>query len=148
MKQPLFVIVQVTNDTVSLPDSTAAANACHTNTAEAPPSEVAVPRAKETEGNEAEEEDEENNGEVPNDVKPEESNIQDGAVLPTERTQQKPPYSYAQLIVQALLAARDRRQTLSSIYSFIADMYPYYKLGEKGWKVCSCGWDQEILRVK
>ena len=48
----------------------------------------------------------------------------------------KPPYSYAQLIVQALLASTDHRQTLSGIYSFISDKYPYYKIDEKGWKVC------------
>ncbi len=47
----------------------------------------------------------------------------------------KPPYSYAQLIVQALLASPDHRQTLSGIYSFISDKYPYYKIDEKGWKV-------------
>ena len=53
----------------------------------------------------------------------------------SEKNQQKPPFSYAQLIVQALLAAKDHRQTLSSIYSFISDMYPYYKMEDKGWKV-------------
>ncbi len=47
----------------------------------------------------------------------------------------KPPYSYAQLIVQALLASKDRKQTLSNIYQFISDRYPYYKLEDKGWKV-------------
>lgn len=52
-----------------------------------------------------------------------------------ERSQQKPPYSYAQLIVQALLASKDRRQTLSNIYGFISEKYPYYKLEDKGWKV-------------
>ena len=51
----------------------------------------------------------------------------------------KPPYSYAQLIVQALLAPRDHRQTLSGIYNFIAEKYPFYKLEDKGWKVlCLC----------
>ena len=49
----------------------------------------------------------------------------------------KPPYSYAQLIVQALLASNDHRQTLSGIYSFISDKYPYYKMEDKGWKVRS-----------
>lgn len=47
----------------------------------------------------------------------------------------KPPYSYAQLIVQALLASGDHRQTLSGIYSFISSKYSYYKLEDKGWKV-------------
>ncbi len=86
-----------------------------------------------------------NNGEVPNDVmatdKPAEAgergNAEEGADAVADRNQQKPPFSYAQLIVQALLASKDRRQTLSSIYTFIAEMYPYYKLEEKGWKVCS-----------
>ncbi len=52
-----------------------------------------------------------------------------------EDTTVKPPYSYAQLIVQALLASSDHRQTLSGIYAFISDKYPYYKIDEKGWKV-------------
>lgn len=47
---------------------------------------------------------------------------------------QKPAYSYAQLIVQALLGSKDRRQTLSGIYKFISTNYPYYKIGDKGWK--------------
>uniref|UniRef100_A0A1X7SG41 Fork-head domain-containing protein n=2 Tax=Amphimedon queenslandica TaxID=400682 RepID=A0A1X7SG41_AMPQE len=46
----------------------------------------------------------------------------------------KPPFSYAQLIVQALLASSDRKQTLSNIYQFISDKYPYYRLEDKGWK--------------
>ena len=54
----------------------------------------------------------------------------------------KPPYSYAQLIVQALLGAKDHRQTLSGIYNFISEKYPFYRLDEKGWKVresvCAC----------
>ena len=103
-------------------------------------------RVQEEEGEEVEE-DEENNGEVHNDImtsKPEESGSQDSSVTPAERTQQKPPYSYAQLIVQALLAANDRRQTLSSIYTFISAMYPYYKLGDKGWKVCVAGFCMSI----
>ena len=56
----------------------------------------------------------------------------------------KPPYSYAQLIVQALLGAKDHRQTLSGIYNFISEKYPFYRLDEKGWKVresvCVCVW--------
>lgn len=51
----------------------------------------------------------------------------------------KPPYSYAQLIVQALLAPKDHRQTLSGIYNFIAEKYPFYKLEDKGWKVVGNG---------
>lgn len=57
----------------------------------------------------------------------------------------KPPYSYAQLIVQALLAPKDRRQTLSGIYNFIAEKYPFYKLEDKGWKVVGDGGSVGVL---
>lgn len=48
----------------------------------------------------------------------------------------KPPYSYAQLIVQAIASAIDKQLTLSGIYSFITKNYPYYRTAEKGWQVC------------
>ena len=47
----------------------------------------------------------------------------------------KPLYSYAQLIVQALLSAADHKQTLSGIYEFISKNYSFYKIEDKGWKV-------------
>ncbi|KPM05842.1 forkhead box protein K2-like protein [Sarcoptes scabiei] len=46
----------------------------------------------------------------------------------------KPPYSYAQLIVQAIASAPDKQLTLSGIYSFITKHYPYYRTAEKGWQ--------------
>lgn len=46
----------------------------------------------------------------------------------------KPPYSYAQLIVQAIASAPDKQLTLSGIYSFITKTYPYYRSAEKGWQ--------------
>lgn len=46
----------------------------------------------------------------------------------------KPPYSYAQLIVQAIAAAPDHQLTLSGIYSYITKNYPYYRTAEKGWQ--------------
>ncbi|KAL5106446.1 Forkhead box protein K2 [Taenia crassiceps] len=46
----------------------------------------------------------------------------------------KPPYSFAQLIVQALASQPTRRLTLSGIYQFISQNYPYYRLEDKGWQ--------------
>lgn len=48
----------------------------------------------------------------------------------------KPPYSYAQLIVQAISSAQDRQLTLSGIYAHITKHYPYYRTADKGWQVC------------
>ncbi|KAL3204197.1 hypothetical protein MRX96_041369 [Rhipicephalus microplus] len=47
---------------------------------------------------------------------------------------QKPPYSYAQLIVQAISSAQDKQLTLSGIYSYITKNYPYYRTADKGWQ--------------
>lgn len=49
----------------------------------------------------------------------------------------KPPFSYAQLIVQAISSAPDKQLTLSGIYSYITKHYPYYRTADKGWQVSS-----------
>ncbi len=46
----------------------------------------------------------------------------------------KPPYSYAQLIAQAISSSIEQQLTLSQIYSFIAQKYAYYRLDDKGWQ--------------
>ena len=51
------------------------------------------------------------------------------------RDESKPPYSYAQLIVQAITSAHDRQLTLSGIYAYITKNYPYYRTADKGWQV-------------
>ncbi|XP_077288559.1 forkhead box K isoform X2 [Arctopsyche grandis] len=50
------------------------------------------------------------------------------------RDEAKPPYSYAQLIVQAIASAPDKQLTLSGIYSYITKHYPYYRTADKGWQ--------------
>lgn len=47
----------------------------------------------------------------------------------------KPPFSYAQLIVQAITSAHDKQLTLSGIYAYITKNYPYYRTADKGWQV-------------
>lgn len=46
----------------------------------------------------------------------------------------KPPFSYASLIAQALLAAPDRKLTLNQIYDWIMEKYPYYQSENSGWQ--------------
>lgn len=46
----------------------------------------------------------------------------------------KPPYSYASLIAQSLLATPNKRLTLNQIYAWIMDKYPYYRSENHGWQ--------------
>ncbi|XP_071805632.1 uncharacterized protein [Asterias amurensis] len=46
----------------------------------------------------------------------------------------KPPYSYVALIAMAIKEAQDRRRTLSQIYQYIINKFPYYEKNKKGWQ--------------
>ncbi|XP_018081557.1 forkhead box protein J3 isoform X3 [Xenopus laevis] len=46
----------------------------------------------------------------------------------------KPPYSYASLITFAINSSPKRKMTLSEIYQWICDNFPYYKEAGSGWK--------------
>lgn len=48
----------------------------------------------------------------------------------------KPAYSYANLITFAINSSPEKRMTLSEIYQWICDKYPYYRDAGNGWKVC------------
>ena len=47
----------------------------------------------------------------------------------------KPPYSYANLIMHAINSTSKKRMTLSEIYAWICDNFPYYREVGNGWKV-------------
>ena len=46
----------------------------------------------------------------------------------------KPPYSYSQLILQAISQSPENQITLSNIYTYINQNYPCYKLSDRGWQ--------------
>uniref|UniRef100_A0AAQ4RQ31 Fork-head domain-containing protein n=1 Tax=Gasterosteus aculeatus aculeatus TaxID=481459 RepID=A0AAQ4RQ31_GASAC len=46
----------------------------------------------------------------------------------------KPPYSYASLITFAINGSLRKRMTLSEIYQWICDNFPYYREAGSGWK--------------
>ena len=47
----------------------------------------------------------------------------------------KPPYSYANLITFAINSSAKKKMTLSEIYLWICENFPYYKEAGNGWKV-------------
>ncbi|XP_048366603.1 forkhead box protein I3 [Sphaerodactylus townsendi] len=46
----------------------------------------------------------------------------------------RPPYSYSALIAMAIQSAPGRRLTLSRIYQFVADTFPFYRRSKAGWQ--------------
>jgi len=48
----------------------------------------------------------------------------------------KPPFSYTHLITEAISSTEYKRMSLSEIYQWIRENYPYYRTAAPGWKVC------------
>jgi len=48
----------------------------------------------------------------------------------------KPPFSYTHLITEAISSTQHKRMSLSDIYQWIRENYPYYRTAAPGWKVC------------
>lgn len=53
---------------------------------------------------------------------------------PGGRRQEKPPYSYIALIVMAIQSSPGKRLTLSEIYSFLQQRFPFFRGTYQGWK--------------
>ena len=52
-----------------------------------------------------------------------------------KNTEGKPPYSYATLIKYAIENSQHKKLTLSEIYQWVIEHYPYYSTAGTGWKV-------------
>uniref|UniRef100_A0A3P9IVE7 Forkhead box I2 n=1 Tax=Oryzias latipes TaxID=8090 RepID=A0A3P9IVE7_ORYLA len=46
----------------------------------------------------------------------------------------RPPYSYSALIAMAIQNSQDKKLTLSQIYQYVADNFPFYKKSKAGWQ--------------
>ncbi|KAM7404515.1 hypothetical protein PAMP_011858 [Pampus punctatissimus] len=66
------------------------------------------------------------------------THLDPGTTLDQEEAAQhrdgKPPYSYASLITFAINGSPRKRMTLSEIYQWICDNFPYYREAGSGWK--------------
>lgn len=46
----------------------------------------------------------------------------------------RPPYSYSALIAMAIQNAQGKKLTLSQIYQYVSDNFPFYKKSKAGWQ--------------
>ncbi|XP_038216595.1 forkhead box protein F1-like [Zerene cesonia] len=53
---------------------------------------------------------------------------------PATRRQEKPPFSYIALIVMAIRHSPNKKLTLSEIYAFLQQQFPFFRSSYQGWK--------------
>lgn len=56
-------------------------------------------------------------------------------MIDIQEKHQRPGYSYASMIGQAIMTSSEKKLALADIYSWISKTYPYYKMNDIGWKV-------------
>ena len=49
-------------------------------------------------------------------------------------THAKPPYSYISLITMAIQASKNKMMTLSEVYQWIMDLFPFYRANQQRWQ--------------
>jgi hypothetical protein len=57
-----------------------------------------------------------------------------GLIDTTDDSIDKPLYTYAQLIAQAILSSKEQQLTLNQIYAYISNRFPFYQLNDRGWQ--------------
>ncbi|UJR37949.1 hypothetical protein I4U23_030634 [Adineta vaga] len=85
-------------------------------------------------GTEEDDDEEEEDMDLKTPEKDESNNTSNNAPRKSNRRAEKPPYSYIALIVMAINSTPTKKMTLSEIYSFLQQSFPFFRSTYMGWK--------------